>query len=104
MDEWGLEAVCIGRVSTSMSGSSEGHLCFFYKATGERDISDGYSGEAGAAAATGGNRRVVDPVFAESMRLLDGEMDYYLASVAQMVDAFHRQPRTRGARAAAGGQ
>jgi hypothetical protein len=105
LGEWGLEAVCIGRVSTSMSGSSEGHLCFFYKATGERDISDGYSGEAGAAAVTGGNnRRVVDPVFAESMRLLDGEMDYYLASVAQSVDAFHRQPRTRGAMAAAGGQ
>ena len=105
LDEWGLEAVCIGRVSTSMSGSSEGHLCFFYKATGERDISDGYSGEAGAAAVTGGNnRRVVDPVFAESMRLLDGEMDPYLASVAQLVDAFHRQPRTRGGSAAAGGQ
>jgi hypothetical protein len=105
LGEWGLEAVCVGRVQTSMSGSSEGHLCFFYKATGKRDISDGYSGEAGAAAVTGGNnRRVVDPVFAESMRLLDGEMDPYLASVAQMVDAFHRQPRTRGGRAAAGGQ
>ena len=104
LGEWGLEAECVGRVQTSMSGSSEGHLCFFYKATGKRDISDGYSGEAGAAAVTGGNRRMVDPVFAESMRLLDGEMDYYLASVAQMVDAFHRQPRTRGGRAAAGGQ
>jgi hypothetical protein len=99
LDEWGLEAEYVDRVQTSMSGSSEGHLCYIYKATGKRDISDGYSGEAAAAAVTGGNRRAVDPVFAESMRLLDADMDHCIASVAQTMDEFHSQPRTRRGKA-----
>ena len=104
LGKWGLEAAYVGRVQTSMSGSSEKHTCYIYKALGTRDISDGYAGEVAAAAVTGGNRRAVDPVFAASMRLLDADMDHYLASVAQTMDAFHAQPRTRGAKAAAGGQ
>ena len=98
LEEWGLEAEYIDRVQTSMSGSSEGHLCYVYRATGKRDISDGYGGDA-AAAAAGNNKRNVDPIFAESMRLLDSGMDHYLASLAHTMEAFHSQPRTRRGKA-----
>jgi hypothetical protein len=104
LDVWGLEDEYFDRVQTSMSGSNEGHLCYIYKATGKRDISDGYSGEVAAAAATGGNRRAVDPVFAESMRLLDADMDHFIASVAQTINKFHTLPRTRQGRIVANKQ
>jgi hypothetical protein len=103
LGEWGLAAECVARVPTSMAGSSEGHLCYIYQATAARDIGgNGYSGDT-AAAALGGNRRRVDPVFAASMQLLDAGMGECLAFASQAIAAIHSAPRTRRGKADAGG-
>ncbi|KAL3671588.1 hypothetical protein V7S43_003504 [Phytophthora oleae] len=78
MDTYGFSVENIGRVATSMAGSSEGHQCYFYRRVASTDEeSDSESEDVSVSMSPPNNSAngppmAVDPLFSKGIELLKG--------------------------------
>ncbi|KAG7393937.1 hypothetical protein PHYPSEUDO_000114 [Phytophthora pseudosyringae] len=78
VDMYGFSVENIGRVATSMAGSSEGHQCYFYRRVASTDEESESEGEEASVKMSPPNNRAngppmaVDPLFSNGIELLKG--------------------------------
>jgi hypothetical protein len=78
LDAYGFSVKNIGRVATSMAGSSEGHKCYFYKRVASTDVESDSDSECESVQMSPPNNvnncppMTVDPLFSQGIELLKG--------------------------------
>ncbi|KAG7399342.1 hypothetical protein PHYBOEH_009144 [Phytophthora boehmeriae] len=103
VDGYGFSVENIGRVATSMAGSSEGHQCYFYRRVAQEDESDSDCQEVPVPESpkkiVEGGEPVADPLFRDGIELLKNGREGMLEWIADFFGNEVYAGRTRGQKA-----
>ncbi|KAF4321900.1 hypothetical protein BBO99_00004467 [Phytophthora kernoviae] len=103
VDVYGFSVENIGRVATSMAGSSEGHQCYFYRRVAKEDESDSDCQEVPVSVSPKktmeGGEPIPDPLFRDGIELLKNGREGMLEWIADFFGNEVYAGRTRGQKA-----
>ncbi|RLN62929.1 hypothetical protein BBJ29_003597 [Phytophthora kernoviae] len=103
VDGYGFSVENIGRVATSMAGSSEGHQCYFYRRVTKDDESDSDCQEVPVPVSPKktmeGGEPIPDPLFRDGIELLKNGREGMLEWIADFFGNEVYAGRTRGQKA-----